>query len=298
MNRIEFIGTSYVGKSTLYNALSKQIKNSENYITEQSCRHIARKKIGPVRFLFRKCLEKGINILGGKYDVYNIPKLNLLQATVMEQYKNSLEICFNKDIVLIRGIAFSNKIYLLLLHMIAKYEFYENTTPKKTIIVEESIIHWHLIYQELVKNQLVEFKKLNVRDIGLFPKAIIICYADPDTILKRMKLREADRKLNKNHFNMEHSVILEEVLLRQEIYMQHAKNAQSINIDVLYINTAEELQYNLKIIQDFLETVNCSNPKLHLETSLEVDTRVVVDAKPEVDSRVLVNSRLDLLPSI
>ena len=277
MNRIEFIGTSYVGKSTLYNALSKQIKNNDYCITEESCRDIARKKIGPFKFLFRKCLEKGISILGGKYDIYNIPKLDLLQATVMEQYKNSLEICFRQDIVLIRGIAFSNKIYLLLLHMIAKYEFYEMTTPNKIIIVEESIIHWHLIYQELVKKQLVDFATLNVKDIGLFPKAIIVCYADSETIFKRMKLREADRKLNKNHLKKEQEEILEEVLLRQEIYLQHAKNAESINIEVLYINTADDLKYNLSKIETFLEAVSRSATTLQVDTALGMENRLGVN---------------------
>lgn len=267
MNRIEFIGASYVGKSTLYNALSSRLHNNDSYITEQDCKNVARKKMGLVQFLYRKILQKIIVAAGGNFVVYDIADGDHLKVQTIESYKNSLEICFRKDVILNQGIAIANKTYLFLLHLIARYDFYQKLVPNKTIVVEESFIHWHLIYQELMKIKMLECPVLDYSDAGLFPKAIIICYADEKTILERIKLREKDRKINANHLNHDHSYILNQVLVKQEVFLQHAKNAKSIDIDVLYINTAEDLQFNLTKIENFLELVKKTDRQLEMRSS-------------------------------
>lgn len=252
MKRVEFIGTSYVGKSTLYNVLSERIKSTDSYITERHYLKLARKDMGSLLFLHRKFLQKIINILGGEYEVYDIPNLNQLEDQTLDQYKHSLAICFSEEIIALKGIAFSNRTYLALLRLIAIYKFYETVVSNKTIVVEESLIHWHLVYQELVKKESLELRVISQKDLGLFPKAIIVCHADKEIILERIKLREKKGKINKNHLNKSPIEILEEVIEKQNILLHHAMVAEFLGINVLHINTANEIDQNINEIQAFL----------------------------------------------
>lgn len=253
MNRIEFIGTSYVGKSTLYNALSERLSENESYVTEQGCRKIAREKMGMFYFLYRKALQKLIGSLGGNYVVYDIEDSDHLQIKLIEEYKNSLEICFRKDLVSSQGIGMCNKTYLFLLHLIARYNFYNKLVPNKTVIVEEAFIHWHLIYQESLRVQSLLEPEESYNDIGLFPKALIVCHADDQTILQRIGLRAKKNAINQNHINQSETDILSQVLTKQEIFMQHARKAESNNIKVLYLNTAEGISDNVHKMETFLQ---------------------------------------------
>lgn len=80
MKRVEFIGTSYVGKSTLYNAFRKHIKSTDPFLAEEDFRQLARKRMSSIVFLFRKTIETIINKLGGsiKFTRYQ----NLISWTV------------------------------------------------------------------------------------------------------------------------------------------------------------------------------------------------------------------------
>lgn len=253
MKRIEFIGTSYVGKSFIYKELAKKIDSESPYLTEEQFLKLGRSEMGLILFVFRKVKQLFINNLGGCYKLYKTPDIKSLDHNTLKNYKLTLTMCFKDDVIKLKGLEFGNKTYFSALDRIAKYKYYQSLNSEKTMLTEESIIHWHLAMHVLLLNNKLNLDKVSKEDIGLCPKAIIYCYTDEETILKRIKLREKDNNINRNHINLTHNDILKKAIVKQNMFFEYSKLAEDIGSNVLRLNTANNIEENIEKIESFLK---------------------------------------------
>lgn len=252
MKRIEFIGASYVGKSTLFEEVKKDLRIEGDYWIEEFFINKSRQEIGMLSFWYRSFLKRFIKIIGGKYNSYP-GRDNLPKEEILSKYKTTLSICFNEYFVNKQGICFAHKTYQRLLNKIKKYEYYKNIIPNKILLTEESIIHWHLAMHVLIANKKWKIEYSDKNDIGLFPDKLIFCYSDEKTLNHRMQLRVKDNRINKNHKNMSDNDILRKIWKKQEVFKKYSTMAQKKNVPVLYINTEDKLNSNKNKIIDFLK---------------------------------------------
>tara|TARA_B100000768_G_scaffold181304_1_gene203744 strand:- start:1737 stop:2507 length:771 start_codon:yes stop_codon:yes gene_type:complete len=256
MKRVEFIGASYVGKSTIYKELAKKLDSESQYLTEEQFLKLGRSEMGLTVFIYRKVKQLFINNFGGFYNLYQTQEIEYIDDTTFKNYEQTLTMCFKDDVIKLKGLEFSNKIYLSTLKKVAQYNYYQSLNSEKTILVEESIIHWHLAMHVLLLNNKFNLDEGSNKDIGLFPKAIIYCYADEETILKRIKLREKDKKINSNHINLTRNEILNKAIVKQNMFLEYAKFAEDIGSNVLRINTADSIKENIQKIDAFLKVIH------------------------------------------
>lgn len=252
MQRIEFIGAPYVGKSTLVKALKGEMHKFENWKLEEDFRIIARKEMGYFSFYFRRLLSFLLNFVGVEFRVYNIPQLEKLDSRILNDYQYTLQYCFLKDFLQNNSIEISNKTYLKLLELISRYHFYETIDKKSGLISEEGILHWHLVFLKLIKNNY-ELPVLTSKDKGLFPAGVIYCYTDEKTLRERIGLRKQDRKINSGDLDLKMNEIAEKALEKQQIYSKYIRFAKENGTAVLSLNTADEISLNLRKIEDFIK---------------------------------------------
>ncbi|MDP2161649.1 MAG: hypothetical protein Q8K02_14285 [Flavobacterium sp.] len=224
-------------------------------MNEEMYRTLAKQKMGMPLFLIRKVLEVVVTGLGGKFKVYQIPEINTLDKETLGLYQHTLSLCYHKDVIAAKGIAFASATLLYLFKLITKYRYYHLLAPNKAILVEESIIHWHLALHTLIRLGSFEISEGLKNDIGLFPSAVIFCYADEQTIKERIHLREKVNKINKNHLGKSQHDIATSVLEKQQMFSQYVTFALSLGVPVLQINTAESLEKNVKEIDLFLKNL-------------------------------------------
>lgn len=260
MERIEFIGAPYVGKSTLIKSLASQIHKNEIWKLEEEFRTKARKEMGYLSFSFRRLLLFFLSFFGIEFRVYKIPQLEKLNTQILNDYHYSMQCCFNEDFLQNNSIEISNKIYLKLLELISRYSFYKSVDDKAILISEEGILHWHLVFLELLKGNY-NFPQRIFKDKGLFPKGVIFCYTDEKTIRKRIGFRKRDKKINATDLVLKADGIAEKALQKQEVYSKYIRYAKENGTAVLSLNTADELSLNIQKINEFLYKLLLTNSK-------------------------------------
>ncbi|HTO14539.1 MAG TPA: hypothetical protein VLZ83_02160 [Edaphocola sp.] len=253
MDRIEFIGTYYVGKSTLYKAYSEQIEKSSKYIVEEGVRKVARKEMGIFTFYCRSILMRVFQIFGGSLNVYKIPEPFNFQNDILENYKHTLAICFQNENILSTKYSLIHKTFARLTNLIARYQFYDSLNLNKTLLTEESIIHWHQVLHDLLLDENFVFSEDQLKDKGLFPKALIYCYADSKLIFERMKMRKNSNQLNVPDMDQKLDEVLSKLILKQEVLLKYSQIAEENGVGVLRINTDEPIEKNVMKINSFLQ---------------------------------------------
>lgn len=254
MKRIEFIGASYVGKSFIYREIAKNIDCESPYLTEEQFLKLGRSEMGLILFIYRKIKQLFItNLGGGCYKLYKTPDIKSLDHNTLKNYKLTLTMCFKGDVIKLKGLEFCNKTYFSVLNRIAKYKYYQSLNSEKTMLAEESIIHWHQALHVLLLNNKLNLDEGSKKDIGLFPEAIIYCYANKETILKRIKLRKKDKKINRKHINLTQNDILNKALVKQNMFFEYSKFAEDMGSNVLRLNTGNSIKENIQKIESFLK---------------------------------------------
>lgn len=94
MNRVEFIGAPYVGKSFLFQKLNT-IKGSANanWIVERQVIRLARKEMGYLNYIYRKVFQLMGKKLGYKINIYAFDKL---RCSTINDYNKTIQLCFEK----------------------------------------------------------------------------------------------------------------------------------------------------------------------------------------------------------
>lgn len=252
MQRIEFIGAPYVGKSTLYRGLNDIRSIEKGWKTEEEWRKFVRKEMNYLVFIYRKILSVLIGAVGGNYHVYNYTANEHLTVDVLKKYQYTLRFCFH-PMGTENGIAQSHKTYLKMLALISRYSFYESFKKNHALVLEEGILQWHAVFRQALMNPNFNVPEEYEKDPGLFPDGVICCYSDAKILKSRIILRQKNNEINRDDLHLSIDEILAKTLIKQEVCLRYGKLAESKGVKVLYVNTANDLNSSVLEIQKFLE---------------------------------------------
>lgn len=261
MNRIEFIGGSYVGKSTLFNSLQKEGNLGEHIVTEKQILQIQRNQIGKIRFYFLKLLQVLLRMVGKQFDVYRKnEKLNQLHIN-FDDYREVISFVTSEEAIKQKGDEFSKLSLARLENKVINLNYYKSFfhSSDKTILIEESIIHWLIVdWEDRLSKELENTSIFNesifLNDKSFFPKGIILCYADKEVIKQRIVKRRNENKINKGDVNLAEDEILNRTLGFQYNAKLYAERYESLGGKVLRLNTGDSLKLNVDKIKLFLNT--------------------------------------------
>ena len=243
MMRIEFIGAPYVGKSFLFKKIyAKRNQLSSKLVFEQDLLNSS------YQIKLLRLINKLLNIFFSKSFNFHDTKLN---SSMLNRYADVLYPFFQQQQSLnssnVKDILFFSKCHSLIISRIKKYETVgRNIGNTKTLIVEESILHWHLV---LKKYFYSNFKEYSIHDESL--KAIIYCYAPKKVIKERFKLRSENNLINSNHRTIDEDEVFVDIIKTQQYFLDLTDNISKTK-PVLKINTADDIELNLIKVINFL----------------------------------------------
>jgi hypothetical protein len=266
IRRIDFLGSSGVGKSTLYNELVKSRTKEDGWLTPIE----AKVKLAQI-YLNRRNKKFSDYVVTIFLNYLIFKKIHdPLSNIVLEKYGDSLSwndkeaIAFDKMIKAIASSSFSPEIKLFRLGWlletakdVAFLKGFETVNANMTVFFDESLT------QKLINigpwNSLDENSKLDdVCNVVGSVSAVIFLDADDNTVLKRLKQRRNIRE-NLAHKKMTESEIIRDTKLRLNSARQLADLLESRGIRIIRVNAEEPIPDQITLLREALDKLPLSH---------------------------------------
>lgn len=262
MQRIDFIGASGVGKTSLFNELISRRSETEKWMTIDEAKliitlHLVINNFNDVKHKFFAPLLKFkyLNFIFAyvyKNTVHSY-LMELLRKN-KEQYSEFLEILLKNAV-----IKEEEPLYKLL-NVVWFYNIFENV-----ILIEQSPIEGVVIFDESLSHKLCSLSNsfTGIDDIAIMefstippPLAIIHCHLDPIETLQRLKQRQRENnKLILKHYNLNDDQLLESIKARKHYAQIGAQVMKDRGVKVIDIDMNDDTQQNLKKVINFLKYI-------------------------------------------
>lgn len=263
MRRIEFIGASGVGKSTLLREMEKIRDHNAVWISRKEMYRKIQKSTPPLNpFSIRRLLiyvSAFFNLSGiNKVRVFS----KLLSNDQMKAYKIGLKKYSGYLGMIIEGVANKatyspiKKMHRLeyFFSLVQELALFESFDPQEIIVFCESVIHNTPGTTDFDKyrNMLGKYQDGHV---GITPSAVIHCFLDaPENIGRRIKRGAAKDKFL--HKQPKGNASLNEQIARAIIAAQKKTTVmKACNIPVLEINMAESIEDNAAKACAFIRSI-------------------------------------------
>jgi len=265
MKRIEFIGASGVGKTTLFKSLLKERNFNDSWLTPEEARinvvkGLSHSQISSKRKLIKYYLIR-FNLFQGKHKAYALDVLKQYEKevfdNVLKDYNCLLQLkldsLVNNDNIEPYRKARSVEFYLkVLMHDVAFLDYFN---VNDIIVYHDGIIHNNSGITKL--NDIKANQKYDKLYEKILPTGIICCKLSLDENYRRRKHRIATNK-NRGTF-------IERGLSDEDLYdlckrsldsvERKAETLKSFGIPVLDINTAVNHKYNALMILEFIKEI-------------------------------------------
>jgi adenylate kinase family enzyme len=265
MIRIEFIGASGVGKSTLIKLILKNRSSNENWLTPAEAREKIARQIQPDSISSIKLKIIRTLLLRG---LYTKSFKTYLVDSLLDQYE---------DVLINTSLAGYNVLLDLMIYKLAQnhqiearkkaqviktafnsllrnYAIFDYFKLEDCILYDESIIKnnmWSFDDQEF--NQSFNSHPQEMRREK--PDGVIYCQLDFDETYNRRLNRIQKRKAN----DPERRLSPEELRLSCQLMLENSEKKvaalQTLGISVLVLNMNEPLETNLNIAQNYIRNV-------------------------------------------
>ena len=263
MNRIEMMGTSGVGKTTLYRKLANISAERRTFLTFKDAYKIAaiHQTVSYKQFrlwLFKQMLKSGWfdkkawglgkAVLKGLEDRQRNAKTDALDPfkisyTILLEHLKQLE---NPQIIHRRIVNFTNKIdeYLLL----------ENALPEtRPVLIDEGMVHHHPGITEYgFENYSLEQLK---GDLTFSPMGIIYCEQSAENVFQQALERKRQGISTFTHGPMESEELRVFIQKSVEFHNKKAESFKKCDVPVLHLNTSEQFERNLDRINSFVDSL-------------------------------------------
>lgn len=237
MNRIEFIGVSGVGKTTLFHTLLNGRNRkwlTKDELLVRNALHIKNKGLELIlyKLLLRMIITENIKIKISKYIISKCSNIDFdaefsKYNTMLDVFINS---CLNdKDIEPFKKYILI-KAYAELFYF---YYIYNDAFPFNcTVLFDEGIVRKStILYLDNMFDFMIK-SSINIRNV-LLPKAVICCEADVSKIIERRKRRNEKGKGTITERNMNEEDLIYNTHISIEYY--HKKKDILLNNNVAYL---------------------------------------------------------------
>lgn len=257
MKRIEIIGAPYVGKTTVLQELRRHHDKNSPWATEEEVYLTARKQVGYFNDFTKRFVKKVFpnSEVAKKYRYFGLSDIENIDNDYLMKFSKTLDLCFLQT-SRIKDIKLALRVYHKMMFMISKLNYYK-VNKKQILLVEEFILHWHLMLIKHIADTPVDHSKWT-DDEGLSPAGIIFCRADEDILQKRMDKRIRSNTINKNHEHKTYEEIFSDIRNKQRSFLILTSFLKQNNVPVLSLDTGLNVKDNASKVLRFIESIEVS----------------------------------------
>lgn len=261
MKRIEFVGGSGVGKTTLLKEIIKLKNTQDSWMTVEEARLNLAKTVKPKRKLHKLFqLYLKINIINIFQQQMTNRILNSYKADVID----SMQDCYSDlaDLILegliqdsrnsVKKIVLASYFAKLLFDEIMLFDYFK---IKGLVTFHDGIIHVSsaFSYEEKVKMIFENHKKL---ETSLIPVGVVYCYLDKIECLERRKKRINEGKGASGERGLTNKELKEICHRSLKVAEDKIRVLKNYNIEVLELNMEDSVQDNTKKAYDFINILS------------------------------------------
>ena len=263
MKRIEFIGGSGVGKTTLFNEIIKLKNTQDSWMTvEEARRHLA-KIVKPKRKLhklFQLYLKINlINIFQQQManrilKSYKFDVIDSMQDSYSDLADLILEGLIKNSINSVKKIALASYFEQLLFDEIMLFDYFK---IKGLVAFHDGIIHVSSEFNDEERVKTI-FQNHRILKTSLIPVGVVYCYLDKIKCLERRKKRINEGKGTWGERTIK-NIELKELCNRSlKVALDKIKVLRNYNIEVLELNMEEPVSVNAKKAYNFINRLSIS----------------------------------------
>ena len=262
MKRIEFIGGSGVGKTTLFKEIIKLKNALDCWMTVEEARRNLAKTVKPKRKLHKLFqLYLKINLISIFQQQMAIKILKSYKVDVidsMQKYYTDVadlifeELCKNNKTNSVMKMAAASYYYKLLLSEIMLFDYFK---VDSLVAFDEGIIKNSSAFsdEEKVKILFDNHRKLKT---SLIPVGIVYCYLDRIKYLERRKNRIREGKAPFFDRNLKYEELEESCYRLLKEAEDKIKVLKNCNIEILELNMEAPVSVNAKKAYDFINKLS------------------------------------------
>lgn len=259
MKRIELIGPSGVGKTTLYNYLDELSQNSRNYLTiREAYRDAALSTKISIRyldllfyqFLLRYNLTLGKERGVGKVIIQALETKKSYDHNKYNNYSVSFDILCHQLMKSKNPYLIQKEIKRFLKKVDDWMHLQTYLQDKKIVLFDEGMLHYHdgiddFCFEKFSRDQLKA-------DEAFRPAGIIYCTLNSDDIYAQAVRRKSEGIISFTHGQFEGKELMDFIKRNVELNFKKAIGYKKIGIPVLEINTGDEALENAEKINEFV----------------------------------------------
>ena len=262
MKRIEFIGGSGVGKTTLFKEIIKLKKAKDCWMTVDEVKLHLAKTVKPKRKLHKLFqLYLKINLIATFQKQMTNRILNSYTVDVLdsmqESYSDLADLIFeglykNNMINSVKKMALASYYYKILLDEMMLFNYFK---IDGLIVFHDSIIHNSSAFSNKGKVEII-FKNHEILKTSVIPMGIVYCYLDKAKCLERRKTRICQGNGTLLERTLKHKE-LEDLCYRSlKSAEEKIKVLKNYNIEVLELNMKAPVSVNAKKAYDFINKLS------------------------------------------
>ena len=258
MNRIELLGASGVGKTTLYQRLDALAPKQRPYMTLREAYRLAAlsRDVSPRNgrlFLYQLLLKSGI-AQRKERGLGCIVLKALAQGTDRRHRYNQFQVSFNilyQSLQDSEGPYFTERSIQRFLSSVEEYLLLEESLPgQATVLVDEGMLHRHPGITNYARETFSEQQLL--ADPALNPAGIVHCVQTPENVTRQAQKRKADSVQTFTHGPLD-SIELKELVHRNIANVdRRVARFRAMGVPVLVVNTGDDSREIFSDIGEFI----------------------------------------------
>ncbi len=261
MKRIEFIGGSGVGKTTLFLEIIKLKRAKDCWMTVEEARQNLAKTVYPKRKLhklFQLYLRiNKIKILQPQMvnrilNSYKVDVIDSMQDRYSDVADLILEGLINSSINSVKKIALASYYKQLLFDEIILFDFFK---IEGLVAFHDSIIHVSQAFNVEEKVKTI-FENHRILKTSLIPVGIVYCYLDKVKCLERRKKRINEGKGSLGERTLKNKELKELNHRSLKVAEDKIKVLKNYNIEILELNMEDSVQDNAKKAYNFINKLS------------------------------------------
>ncbi len=263
MRRIEIIGASGVGKTTLYREMVKIKDAKDDWVSLEEAKLELINTVAPALVPIDRMLQAILKLkifpqyhgfmigrILGQYDSQVFDAVHKNYDIIADAGLSSMQ--HNKEESSMKRLALASYLYKILIKDIMPFAYFRNNA---LILYDDGIIHNLSVFSDEVASVKIYDHSLQ-NETGIVPVGVIYCYTSLQENLRRRNIRISQNKGTVIERSLEDGILKDQCIESLRSASCKAQILQSYGVEVKKIDTSESLRKNAEMATTFIRDLH------------------------------------------